>query len=353
MYWYYKYPLIAILALILFGIGYNIYKRLPEDVTDKLTGSEEKQQTGPEQTSQAEADDTVSKSSSGTSGLEKEQKGQGDSAGDKDADKDKGKDFSPRRQQPPSSADLKQLNAAEAQLESDNFLAARTLARKVIQRNNVKRFDNTWMEAAQIISKANTKIFNSNIPAPEKKRYEVRSGDTLVEIADKFNTTVGALIRGNKRISSDSATIYPGMTVSIYHGDWSIIVDKSHFLLLLMDGDNLFKFYSVAVGKHDKTPPGTFIIHNKLRNPDWTPPGRVIPFGDEENVLGTRWLGFKPTGDTNKALTGYGIHGTWEPETIGTNASQGCIRLKNKDVEELFDIVPRGIKVTIRGEKNE
>ena len=352
MYWYYKYPLIAILALILFGIGYNIYKRLPESVTDKFTPSEEKQQAGTEKTSQSEDEDTEAvKSPSGTSRAEKEQDFKQDTEPDKDTYKEQAKEASGRKTH--SAVDVKGLNVAQNQLDNDNFLAARELARKVINQNNVKRFDDTWMRAADIISKANTEIFNSDIPAPEKTRYKVKSGDTLVEIANKFNTTVGALIRGNTRISSDSATIYPGMTISIYRGDWSIIVDKSNFLLLLMDGDKLFKIYNVAVGKHDKTPPGTFVINNKLHEPDWTPAGKVIPYGDEENVLGTRWLGFKPSGDTDKALTGYGIHGTWEPETIGTNASQGCIRLKNKDVEELFDIVPRGIKVTIKGEKNE
>jgi len=46
-------------------------------------------------------------------------------------------------------------------------------------------------------------------------------------------------------------------------------------------------------------------------------------------------------------LTGYGIHGTWEPETVGSAVSKGCIRMLNTDVEELFDIVPVGTAVTI------
>jgi len=41
------------------------------------------------------------------------------------------------------------------------------------------------------------------------------------------------------------------------------------------------------------------------------------------------------------AKTHFGFHGTWEPETIGSNKSQGCIRLLNADVEEFFLVVPR------------
>jgi lipoprotein-anchoring transpeptidase ErfK/SrfK len=46
-------------------------------------------------------------------------------------------------------------------------------------------------------------------------------------------------------------------------------------------------------------------------------------------------------------LTGFGIHGTWQRDSIGKQSSAGCIRMLNEDVEELFDLVPRKISVTI------
>jgi len=72
----------------------------------------------------------------------------------------------------------------------------------------------------------------------------------------------------------------------------------------------------------------------------------MIPYGDKENVLGTRWISLTATGQTPK-VRGYGIHGTWEPDTVGKQASAGCVRLLNPDVEELFLIVPMGTPVTI------
>jgi lipoprotein-anchoring transpeptidase ErfK/SrfK len=49
----------------------------------------------------------------------------------------------------------------------------------------------------------------------------------------------------------------------------------------------------------------------------------------------------------NSSLKGFGIHGTWERNSIGSQSSAGCVRMFNEDVEELFDIVPRKSRVTI------
>jgi len=46
-------------------------------------------------------------------------------------------------------------------------------------------------------------------------------------------------------------------------------------------------------------------------------------------------------------VRGYGLHGTWKPETIGVQASAGCVRLLNNEVEELFLLTPIGTSVVI------
>ncbi len=72
--------------------------------------------------------------------------------------------------------------------------------------------------------------------------------------------------------------------------------------------------------------------------------GNIIipPYGTTQRrymgVLGTRRLYL---GD------GYGIHGTDHPETIGRAASHGCVRLRNEDIEKLYDMVPVGTPVFI------
>jgi lipoprotein-anchoring transpeptidase ErfK/SrfK len=74
-------------------------------------------------------------------------------------------------------------------------------------------------------------------------------------------------------------------------------------------------------------------------NPTWYKQGAVIPAGSPENILGTRWMGFD--------LPAYGIHGTTEPQSLGKQVTQGCVRMSNADVEQLFIIVPIGTEVTI------
>jgi lipoprotein-anchoring transpeptidase ErfK/SrfK len=101
--------------------------------------------------------------------------------------------------------------------------------------------------------------------------------------------------------------------------------------------------YRVGLGKDGRTPRGSFTIEVKQENPVWWKDGQAIPFGDPENVLGTRWMGFEDRPGTS----GYGIHGTTEPETIGLNRSMGCVRMRNEEVQELFDFVPRGTSVEI------
>ena len=88
-----------------------------------------------------------------------------------------------------------------------------------------------------------------------------------------------------------------------------------------------------------------FEIVNRSREPDWWPAAGVkIPFGHPDNILGSRWLGFKNTPE----LSGFGIHGTSDPSSIGRNLSSGCIRMHEEDIERLFEWTPLETKVLIR-----
>lgn len=198
----------------------------------------------------------------------------------------------------------------------------------------------------ELLGKVNIEIFNSDIPSPEKKLYTIEKGDVLVKIANKFNTTVESIQRANK-INSGSHVIFPGKTLCIYEANWKIVVSKSKFTLKLFDGDRLFKTYKVGIGKQGRTPSGEFIISAKQKDPIWYNEGNAIPFGSPENILGTRWMALTPSGATDKNLKGYGIHGTWDNDSIGSASSNGCVRMKNEDIEELFSIIPQKITVII------
>ena len=118
-----------------------------------------------------------------------------------------------------------------------------------------------------------------------------------------------------------------------------IVVSLSDRKLALVEGDRLIRLYDVAVGKASTpSPEGTYQVVTRVTNPTWYGPNEVVPAGSR-NPLGPRWLGL--------STKGYGIHGTNAPRTIGRAASKGCIRMRNRDVEELFDLVQIGDTVEL------
>jgi len=182
----------------------------------------------------------------------------------------------------------------------------------------------------------NLKYLFSRFEMPESETYVVVAGDSLYNIAKKYDTTVELIKRSNS-LSKD--TIYPGMKLKVITGKFSIRVDKSDNMLWLYLNGKMIKRYRVATGRNNGTPIGEFTIVNKLPNPTWFNAGAVVPPESADNILGTRWMGFD--------YAGYGIHGTTIPESIGSQATAGCIRMRNEEVEELYAMIPAETKVLI------
>jgi hypothetical protein len=177
---------------------------------------------------------------------------------------------------------------------------------------------------------------------PLLESHTIRSGDSLFEIAAARGTTVDALRRLNN-LKSD--VIQPRQRLRILPGKVKLHVDKSDFLLwATVDGKVLLEF-PVGLGRDNATPTGAFAVRVRQKDPSWWRPGEpAIPPKDPRNILGTRWLGFQETQD----LAGFGIHGTDDPSSLGKESSAGCVRLRNEDIEVLFDFVPYGTEVLIQ-----
>ncbi|MBU1694188.1 MAG: L,D-transpeptidase family protein [Verrucomicrobia bacterium] len=229
---------------------------------------------------------------------------------------------------------LNQVAQARQFRGEDKLVEARDLAWQVLDQssNQVAR---TGAEA--LLGEINIELLFSPRMMPEKEEYIVAAGDSLDKLRKRFGTTVEVIRRGN-RVSGD--VIRVGDRLRIFKGRFSIQISKSRNDLALLMNDHFFKRYRVGTGEYGKTPTGDFTIKEKIAQPTWwRPDGKAIPFGDPENVLGTCWLSLD--------IPGYGIHGTWEPDTIGKQSSAGCIRLLNAEVEELFTLVPEGTPVRI------
>jgi lipoprotein-anchoring transpeptidase ErfK/SrfK len=121
-----------------------------------------------------------------------------------------------------------------------------------------------------------------------------------------------------------------------------IVISIPDRKLAVLEDNRVVKIYSTAVGTPaSPSPTGSFKIATRLMHPTWYTKGKIVPPG-KSNPLGTRWMGL--------SLKGYGIHGTSDPASIGHNASHGCIRMRNRDAEELFEIVAVGDQVELYGE---
>jgi lipoprotein-anchoring transpeptidase ErfK/SrfK len=118
-----------------------------------------------------------------------------------------------------------------------------------------------------------------------------------------------------------------------------IVVSISERRLAVVEEKKVVKSYAIAVGAEESpSPTGEFRIVNKLTDPTYYSPGTIITPGPL-NPLGSRWLGLDKEH--------YGIHGTNDPASIGQAASQGCIRMAQTDVEELFTMARIGDSVAI------
>ena len=123
--------------------------------------------------------------------------------------------------------------------------------------------------------------------------------------------------------------------------DKRIEINLASRLLTLYQGDVGIRMYPVAPGKPDSpTPVGRRKVVDMEINPTWIDPDHPeveIPSGPD-CPIGYRWIGIGGN---------YGIHGTNVPSAIGTYASHGCVRLNEKDVEDLYAHIVKGIPVDI------
>ena len=156
--------------------------------------------------------------------------------------------------------------------------------------------------------------------------YVIRKGETFSSIAITLNVSLKNLLNANPGVSPNN--LYEGLAICIPMAPiiFSITINTMEKTLILYRNGIFFKAYPIAVGKPTTpTPKGTFTIVNKQLNPGG-------PFG-------SRWMGL--------SRPHYGIHGTNNPASIGTAASNGCIRMYASDVEDLFNYVSIGTVVRI------
>jgi hypothetical protein len=180
---------------------------------------------------------------------------------------------------------------------------------------------------------------------------EVHKGDNLIAIRKRVLAShpnlllsTGLIAHANRLRDQDSLRVGAKLRVPIDRA--SAWVDVSARWVLFLLGDEVAAAWEVGVGREaGSTRPGTYTIGDKRSEPMWFAPGREpVPFGDPENPLGTRWLAWHLDG----APTSLGFHGTNDDRSIGGAVSEGCIRMRNPDVELLYEILPKDATVRVQ-----
>ncbi len=228
------------------------------------------------------------------------------------------------------------LEKAHELKNQGQYLEAQKIYEQILHKKNTDFSRAELRQTLKEYEDLNMKLLFSRIEMPGSIFYQVEKGDSLSKIAKKYKTTV-ALIKKSNGLKND--TVRLGAKLKVINGVFSVRVNKTKNILVLYLDKKSFKHYRVATGSGNGTPAGKFTVVSKEENPIWYKAGAVIPPGSPANLLGTRWMGFD--------YPGYGIHGTTEPQTIGQHVTSGCVRMRNPEVEELYDIIPLGARVTI------
>ncbi len=224
-----------------------------------------------------------------------------------------------------------ELQAIDDQIASGETLAAHRALSKLYWNHKEHRAD----LQPRLDASARAIFFQ---PQPHfVEPYTIQPNDQLRVIANKYHLSWEYLARLNK---TEPRRIQLGQKLKVVKGPFAAIVDLQDFALTVHLQGYYVKRYDVGIGKDGSSPLGKFSVLNKVENPQYTgPDGRVISGDDPMNPLGERWIDL---GDS------YGIHGTIDPDSIGKAASRGCIRLRDKDVTEVYDFLVKDSEVVIR-----
>lgn len=180
--------------------------------------------------------------------------------------------------------------------------------------------------------------------------YKVQPGDRLSDIGYQFKVPHEILMKINN--ISDARQLQAGQVLKVANGPFHVVIHRPTFTLDLYLQNTYVKSYRVGLGIGGKeTPTGRWRVKKggKLVKPTWTDDetGRTYNGDDPDYPLGSRWIAIDGLEGNAKGRTGFAIHGTKDPDSIGTLSSRGCIRLFNGNVIELYDMLAPGFSEVV------
>ena len=248
------------------------------------------------------------------------------------------------------------IQQAVAMTDSDPVRARAELTR-LLDSNALSAAERTQAYAG-INTLAEKLFFSPKIVAGDtvSQSYVVKKGDSLAKISsrEKLGTDWRFVQRINGMASEKA--LRPDMRLKLAHGPFDAEVVKADFRINIYAGTGsdrvMVASFPCGTGTNDSTPVGTFKVRSgsKLIDPQWTNPrtGEKFAANDPKNPIGERWIGLQGTTPDTAKFTGYGIHGTTEPQSIGQQMSMGCVRLGDAEVEVVYELIGEQSTIVIR-----
>ncbi|MFG0242085.1 MAG: L,D-transpeptidase family protein [Phycisphaerales bacterium JB054] len=253
----------------------------------------------------------------------------------------------------PSAVD-KAVAAAAARLDAKDPVAARTILSDALADSSASEAERSRLRAR--LTELNQELLFSAtvVPGdPMTDTYEIVSGDRLSSIPNKLGLAVDWRLLQKVNNIPNPDRIRLGQKLKVVSGPFHAVVDKSDYRLDLYQGPpdepkrwTYIRSFRVGLGESDSTPTGQFIVRrdSKLINPHWVNPrtGEKFDQNDPKNPIGERWIGLDGLG-ADAVKTGYGLHGTIDPGSIGQQRSMGCVRMLDDDVDLMYGLLVEGI----------
>ncbi len=234
-------------------------------------------------------------------------------------------------------ADFALYHLARMSYDEENVAQARTNLETILKRPDSPARD----EAEFLLGEINMRQLRSPEPGPDDIVYTIKKGDSIWKLERELKVP-GDLIIGINNLRPNALTV--GMQIKVPKVNPSIVIDKAKRTLTLKNGGAFLKKYRVGIHRIDsRVPAGEYTIQNKFdKGTDYTDPqtGAIIKAGDPANPLGSRFLQLRRD---------IGIHGTTNPELVGTYTDVGWIMMDEKDLEEIYVLVRKGTPVSIKG----
>lgn len=248
------------------------------------------------------------------------------------------------------------IQQANAMVSSDPIRARAELTR-LLDSNALSATERTQAYAG--INKLSEILFFSPTIVPgdiSSQSYVVKKGDSLGRIASREKLGVDwRFIQRINRMASEKA-LRADMRLKLAHGPFDGEVVKADYRFNVYAGSGtervMVASFPCGVGTNDSTPVGTFKVrtNSKLIDPEWRNPrtGEYFKSNDPKNPIGERWVGLQGTTPDTAKFTGYGIHGTVEPQSIGKQMSMGCVRLGDAEVQVVYELIGESSTIVIR-----